>query len=85
MDIQAAWWKQTSIYRKNCQGKSDFVTIELTEESIDVSDKLAIVRHHLSAQTNDSEIPGTVMLKVLLVYQFRKGQRMLNARQAVKV
>jgi ketosteroid isomerase-like protein len=66
-------------------GKSDFVTIELTNQTVSVSGDAAIVRHSLSATTNDSGNPGSVKLNILLVWQKQKGQWKLLARQAVKV
>jgi ketosteroid isomerase-like protein len=66
-------------------GKSDFVTIELTNQTVSVSGDAAIVRHTLSATTNDSGNPGSVKLNILLVWQKQKGQWKLLARQAVKV
>jgi len=65
-------------------GKSDFVTIDLTEQSISISDNVAVVRHVLTATTNDSGKPGTTKLKVLLIWQKEKGKWKLLARQAVK-
>jgi ketosteroid isomerase-like protein len=65
-------------------GKSDFVTIDLTNQVISVSGNTAIVRHILSATTNDSGKPGTVKLSILLVWQKMHGQWKLLARQAVK-
>ncbi|MFT3827241.1 MAG: nuclear transport factor 2 family protein [Chitinophagaceae bacterium] len=66
-------------------GKSDFVTIELTEQTVKVTGNTAIVRHKLAADTNDSGKPGNVKLYILLVWQKDKGQWKLLARQAVKV
>lgn len=66
-------------------GKSDFVTIDLTNQTIAVAGDAAIVRHTLSATTNDSGNPGNVKLNILLVFQKQKGQWKLLARQAVKV
>ena len=66
-------------------GKSDFVSINLTEQTIDVSGKTALVRHKLSAQTNDNGKAGTVNLGVLLVFQKQKGEWKLLARQAFKL
>lgn len=66
-------------------GKSDFVTIDLTEQTITMARNVAIVRHVLSATTNDNNKPGTVKLKVMLVWQKEKGHWKLLARQAVKV
>lgn len=70
---------------KLVSGQSDFVTIDLTEQTIEVSDKTAIVRHTLTATTNDGGKPGTVKIKVLLVWQKGKGGWKLLARQAVKL
>ncbi len=69
---------------KIVSGKSDFVTIEFTEQSIMVVGKTAIVRHALYATTNDSGKSGTVKLKVMLVFQKEKGKWLMLARQAVK-
>jgi ketosteroid isomerase-like protein len=66
-------------------GKSDFVTIELSEQTISVNDKFAVVRHTLNAATNDNNKPGIVKLKVLLVWHKEKGEWRLWARQAVKL
>jgi ketosteroid isomerase-like protein len=66
-------------------GKSDFVTIDLTNQTIVIAGDAAIVRHTLSATTNDSGNPGSVKLNILLVWQKQKGQWKLLARQAVKV
>lgn len=65
-------------------GKSDFVTIDLSEQTISISGKTAIVRHALNATTNDSGKPGEVHLLVLLVWQKEGGHWKLLARHAVK-
>jgi hypothetical protein len=69
---------------KIVSGKSDFVTIELVDQTINISNKTAVVRHKLNATTNDNGKPGEVHLLVLLVWQKQKGQWKLLARQAVK-
>ena len=66
-------------------GASDFVIIELSEQTISVSKKTAIVRHKLSATTNDGGKPGTVRLFIILVWQKLHGQWQLLARQAIKL
>jgi ketosteroid isomerase-like protein len=66
-------------------GKSDFVTIDLTNQTIAISGDAAIVRHTLAATTNDGGNPGSVKLNILLIWQKQKGQWKLLARQAVKV
>jgi hypothetical protein len=66
-------------------GKSDFVTIVISDQSIKlIGSDLAIVRHTLAADTNDSGKPGKVLLKVLGVWQKQGGQWKLLARQAVR-
>lgn len=65
--------------------QSDFVNINLSEQSITVVDRTAIVRHLLSADTNDGGKPGHVNLSILLIWQKQKGEWRLLARQAVKV
>jgi ketosteroid isomerase-like protein len=69
---------------KIASGKSDFVTIDITEQTIEVVGKTAIVRHTFNATTNDGGKPGTVKLKVLLIFQKEKGTWKMLARQAVK-
>ncbi len=69
---------------KISSGKSDFVTIEISNRTISISKKVAVERHELSATTNDSGKPGTVHLRILLLWQKQKGKWVLLARQAVK-
>jgi Domain of unknown function (DUF4440) len=66
-------------------GGSDFVTIDLTEQTVSVSGKTAIVRHILKAKTNDNGKSAEVNLRVILVWQKQGGQWKLLARQAVKI
>jgi len=65
--------------------KSDFVTIDLTGQTVKVVGNTAWVRHILSATTNDGGKPGSTKLSILLVWIKQKGQWRLLARQAVKV
>ncbi|MCW3111917.1 MAG: hypothetical protein JWR18_313 [Segetibacter sp.] len=64
--------------------KSDFVTIDLTNQTISISKDVALVRHKLDAKTNNDGKPGEAHLFVLLVWQKTGGQWKLLARQAVK-
>lgn len=66
-------------------GKSDFVTIAISDQTIKVVGNTAIVRHTLTADTNDSGKPGKVQIKILGVWQQQGGQWKLLARQAVRV
>lgn len=64
--------------------KSDFVSIAITDQTVNVSGDVAVIRHTLSGETLDSGKPGTVLLKVLQVWQKQGGHWKLLARQAVK-
>lgn len=70
---------------KIMSGKSNFVKIDLTEQSITLHDGTAIVRLILSAVTNDDGKPGEIHLKILMVWVKEKRQWKLLARQAVKL
>jgi hypothetical protein len=65
-------------------GKSDFVSINLTDQTIKVVGNTAIVRHTLQGETNDNGNRGTVRLFVLTVWQKQNGQWKLLARQAAR-
>jgi hypothetical protein len=69
---------------KLASGKSDFVSINISEQTISLNGSTAIVRHNLDAQTNDGGKPATVKLKILLVFAKESGDWKLLARQAVK-
>jgi len=65
--------------------KSDFVTIDITNQKVDVVGNTAIVRHHFYATTADAgKAPGDVTLDILLVWAKVKNDWKLLARQAVK-
>lgn len=66
-------------------GASDFVTIDLTGQTIKVSGNTAIVRHKLSAKTNDGGKPGSTVLGIMLIFQKQNGDWKLLARQAYKL
>ena len=76
---------QKEFVSKLTGGGSDFVTIDLSEQTISISGKTALVRHTLTAKTNDNNKPGDVLLKVLLIWQKKGGKWVLLARQAVKM
>lgn len=70
---------------KIVSGQSDFVTIDLSEQTISISGNTAIIRHILKAKTNDGGKPGEVNLRILLIWQKQNGGWKLLARQAVKI
>jgi ketosteroid isomerase-like protein len=66
-------------------GKSDFVAIDLNDQSIMISGDVAIVRHKMTGQTNDGGKPGSLKINVLLVWQKQRRQWKLVARQSTKI
>lgn len=76
---------KASFIRSLTSGASDFVTIDLADQTISVVDRTAIVRHVLSAQTNDNGKPGSVKLSILTVWEKEGFRWKLLARQAVRI
>lgn len=76
---------KASISGSLLDGSSDFTTIDLSEQTVSVNGDVAIVRHRLVADTNDSGRPGHVKLKILLIWQRQDGDWRLLARQAVRI
>jgi ketosteroid isomerase-like protein len=66
-------------------GKSVFKTINLSDQTVKIVGEAAIVRHRLTGDTNNSNVPGKVDLVVLSVWQKQKGEWKLLARQAAKI
>ena len=75
---------QQDFVSKIVSGKSDFITMELQNQTITIAGKTAVVRHKLDATINDNGKPGEVHLLVLLIWQKQHGDWKLLARQAVK-
>ena len=66
-------------------GASDFVSIDLSEQTIKIAGNTAIVRHVLNGTNNDGGKPGVVKIAVLLVWVKQNKEWKLLARQAVKI
>ncbi len=67
-------------------GKFNFESLDLTDQTIEVVDNTALVRHTFFAHTHDAgKDPTTVKLKVLMVWLKQQGQWKLLARQAVRI
>jgi ketosteroid isomerase-like protein len=66
-------------------GKTDFVNIALSDQTIKIAGDAAIVRHRLVADTNNNKVPGKVDIIILMVWQKQKGDWKLLARQAAKI
>ena len=65
--------------------KSDFLSIDISDQTINVYDKTAVVRHVLRAETFDDQIPRTIKLLILSVWNLQNGGWKIVARQAVKM
>ena len=76
---------RTSFVADLASGKSDFVSITLSEQIITMSDNLALVRHKLIGETNDNGKTSPINLNVLLVWQKQKGQWKLIGRHASRI
>ncbi|OYU54827.1 MAG: DUF4440 domain-containing protein [Chitinophagaceae bacterium BSSC1] len=76
---------RTSFIESLTSGSSDFVKINLTDQTIQLFGKTAIVRNKLFASTNDGGKPGEVKLALILVWQKQQKAWKLIARQAVKL
>lgn len=71
---------------KIASGKSNFVKIQFSNQTIKIVNNTAIIRHTLNASTEDAgKQPGEVNLQVLYVWQKQNGTWKMLARQAVKV
>lgn len=66
-------------------GQSDFVSIDLSDQTLKVSGDVATVHHILTAKTNDGGQPGEVKIGILLVFQKLENEWKLFARQAFKL
>ena len=76
---------RVSFVKKLVTGESDFVNMELSDQTISVSGQTAIVRHRLDADIKDGGKPNKVKLQVLLVWQRQGGDWKLLARQAIRL
>lgn len=76
---------KTAFVESLATGKSDFVTINLTDQTIKIANDVALVRHKLFGEINDGNKANTVKLGVLLIWQKQKGEWKLLARQAFKL
>lgn len=64
---------------------SDFKSIDLEDQKINVQGNLAIVRHILNGETNDGGKKGNVRLGIVLVFKQVNNQWLLCSRNAFRV
>ena len=63
----------------------DYVTVELSNQTIKISDHIAIVRHIFSAQITNNGVAGNLKIGNMLVWKEKHGKWKLLARQAYKI
>ncbi len=66
-------------------GSFDFQEINISDQTIDVFDQTAIVRHILSAKASNAGEAIEISIGIFLVFQKQNGQWKLRARQAYKL
>lgn len=76
---------KTEFVKAIVSGKSDFTKIDLSDQTIKIAGKTALVRHKFFAATNDGGKPDSVTLHILTIWQKQMGGWKLLARQAVRV
>ena len=65
--------------------RSVFVKIEISNQKIAMMGDTAIVRNHLSGDTNSGGKPGHVELDIMYVFRLEGGEWKLIGRQAYKL
>lgn len=63
----------------------DYITIEMTDQTIKVVGNTAVVRHIFSAGTISNGTPGNLKIGNMLIWQKQNGKWKLLARQAYKI
>ena len=66
-------------------GKSDFVTINIADQTVEVEGNIGYVRHTFNAVTSTDPKIAPIKLKIVYVWVFEAGAWKLRARQAVKI
>lgn len=67
-------------------GKFNFETIELTEQTMQITGETAVVRHLFSSATHDAgKEPANIKLKVMMIWIKERGKWLLLARQSVRL
>lgn len=68
-----------------CGVPLDYVSVDLTDQTIKISENTAIVRHIYSAETTSNGTPGHLKIGNMLIWQKQQGKWKLLARQAYKI
>lgn len=77
---------QAEFIQNMLDGVSNFLSIELSNETLDIVGDVALARHVLFAHTHDKgQAPGTIRIGILLVWHCVQGEWLLLARQAYRL
>lgn len=66
-------------------GRSDFKTMDIREQTVNIAKDVALVRHKFTAELTENGQTNLVSLGVLLVWHKEQGEWKLLARQAYKL
>jgi hypothetical protein len=66
-------------------GESDFRTMDLTDQTVIVKNKTAVVRHKIAAEIKEKDKINSVKLAVMMVFHKEDKQWKLLARQAIRL
>jgi Domain of unknown function (DUF4440) len=67
------------------KGKVVLTSITLSDQTIKIAGDIAIMRHRMTADLNNNNVPTKVDVIVLLIWRKQKGVWKLLARQAAKI
>lgn len=63
----------------------DYITVDLSDQTIKIVGKTAVVRHIFSSKTSSNGISGNLNLGIMHIWQKQHGKWKLLARQAYKL
>jgi len=66
-------------------GPFDFLTADVSEQTITVSGNVAVVRHIFASSFKNKGVPGNLKIGIMMVWHKEKGKWKLLARQAFKL
>jgi Domain of unknown function (DUF4440) len=66
-------------------GATVFVTMDITDQTVQVHGDVGVVRHKLYSKQNNGGKPSEIILSILQVWQERGGKWIMIARQATRV
>lgn len=76
---------KTEFIAEIISGQPDYLSVDLTDQTISISGKVAIVRHIYSSETMNNGVSGHIKIGNMLILQKQHGKWKLLARQAYKI